>query len=659
MDNDGIFEQAVGALQAGQLDRARDLLTRVLKENPQHVEAWLWMSAAVHTKKEQIYCLQQVLKYDPENSEARQGLITLGAKNADEHVLPAPIIKRKWDVYLGIEEAELDQTEPRISRRQAVFLGSAGFVVLALMCMGVYGATSSGWSPFRPRLTVTPIAWSPTPTIYVTATLTPIPSATPTYPGPTPLSMLLEATYTPTPLYVNTPHGISEAYRSAIRAFEKNDFTQMLSLMQQAAEIEATAPDIQYYIGEAYLHLGQYEQALEAYENALSLDENFAPAYLGRARVMELMDAQSDVLEDLDQAISLDGSFGEAYLERARYYVAHDDPEAALEDLAAAVEYLPESPLVFQYLAQADLALGDNEAALEAALKAYNRDITDLENYRILGLAYLWNDQAEAAIPYLETYTAFEQDDPQGWLQLATAYNQAGDTEQALDAVTQALALGEGPLEAYRLRGQLYLRLNRGQEAVNDFLEARALGDISFENELDLGVALFAARRYEDAAAQLNTLDRFRLEASQRARLLYWRARAYDRLENRALALADWLALMELKPELEVELESGEIPASWLRTAEQRIEILQQPTETPTPTMTGTPTPTRTATPTYTPTATRTLTPTRTPTATPTRTPTRTPTQTSTSSPTQTSTRTTTPTRTPTASATVPTASTP
>jgi hypothetical protein len=55
-------------------------------------------------------------------------------------------------------------------------------------------------------------------------TMTPlVRSPTPTFIGPTPLWMLMEATYTPTPLYVNTPHPISEAYRIGIRAYQRGD----------------------------------------------------------------------------------------------------------------------------------------------------------------------------------------------------------------------------------------------------------------------------------------------------------------------------------------------------------------------------------------------------------------------------------------------------
>jgi thioredoxin-like negative regulator of GroEL len=407
MSSDPIFNQAIQAIQAGQTERARDLLTRVLKENPQNSEAWLWMSAVVTTKKEQVYCLQQVLRQDPDNPDARQGLILLGAVPADDQVLPAPVIRRKWEISLVSADTLPDEEKLKLklSRRQMVTLGGAGVVVVTLMAMGVFGATSRGWSPFRPRLTVTPLAWSPTPTVYVSPTPSPVPSATPTYPGPTPLSMLLEATYTPTPLYVGTPHPISEAFRSAMRAFQRGDMEQMRSLMQQAAEVEPEAPDIPYYIGESYLQEGEYQLALDAYNQSIQMDSNFAPAYLGRARANQLLNPSTDVKRDLDLAIQNDGGYAEAYLARAAYLLDTGEDEAALEDLQTAEELLPGSPLVYLYRAQALLALGEPEAALEAAQTAYKLDLTIIPVYFVQGEALLANDQAAAAVPFLKTYT--------------------------------------------------------------------------------------------------------------------------------------------------------------------------------------------------------------------------------------------------------------
>ena len=99
--------------------------------------------------------------------------------------------------------------------------------------------------------------------------------------------MFLSATYTPIPLYVNTPHPMTEAYRSAIRCFERADWTSVLAFIDQAVIVNPDAPDLYYYQAEAYRMLGKYEEAVLAYGQALKKDYKFAPAYLGRALAYE------------------------------------------------------------------------------------------------------------------------------------------------------------------------------------------------------------------------------------------------------------------------------------------------------------------------------------------------------------------------------------
>src|SRR5690606_21285594 len=108
----------------------------------------------------------------------------------------------------------------------------------------------------------------------------------PTSAGQASLALIPEITYTPTPLFVTTPHPITEAFRSGERAFLRGDLQTALEFFQQAAKIEPGSPDIYYYIGECYRLTGSYELAVQAYNQAVEVDPEFGPAYLGRARAL-------------------------------------------------------------------------------------------------------------------------------------------------------------------------------------------------------------------------------------------------------------------------------------------------------------------------------------------------------------------------------------
>src|SRR5512140_300603 len=98
-----ILREAVEALRQGDRVRARDLLTRMLKTDQNNATYWVWLSAAVDTQKERIYCLQSALRLEPENAAAKRGLTMLGGLPPDDSVQPFPVNHpRSWEEKLVI-----------------------------------------------------------------------------------------------------------------------------------------------------------------------------------------------------------------------------------------------------------------------------------------------------------------------------------------------------------------------------------------------------------------------------------------------------------------------------------------------------------------------------------------------------------------------------
>ena len=618
MSKSGMFHEATDAITKGQHGRGRDLLARLLRTDKANPEYWLWMSSVVDSPKERIYCLQTVLRLDPENIAARRGLVLLGALHPED-IFPVPPVRRTWKV-----EIEEDGEPPRGFQkllanpvsRMLVFAGT-GILVLSLILLGVFGTRGS---LFGSRLTITPIPWTPTPS--QTSTSTPrVRTPTPTPDAPQPLWMLLEATYTPAPAYVNTPHPRIEAYRVGIRAYHRGNYADMLTFMKQALSAEPEAVDTHYYVGEAYRLLEEYEQAIPFYDDALALDPDFAPAYLGRARARLAMNPRADISADLDMAIESDPEFGEAYLERAAYFVSHDDLEAALEDLTAAEDFLVNDPQFYLLRARVLLVLGQHEAALDDALEAHDRDITLLPAYLTLGQAYLANDLPADALGYIQTYGLYQDDEAIYFALLGGAYYGIGeDYDAALEALDQAMDLDDELAIAYYYHGVTSLALDDTNQAVNDLYIAHNLSPDVFEFNLGFGIALWADERYSEAYNQMGASESLAKTDEHLAFVYYYKALTADALERPDSAKDAWLALLDLPEDV--------VPPEWIAAAEA---YLAPPTETPTPTDTPTPTLTPTPNPTETPTPTLTHTPT--PTKTPTLTPTHTPTLTVTASP--------------------------
>jgi tetratricopeptide (TPR) repeat protein len=68
------LREGIAAAKAGQRERARDLLIRVVEEDEGNLAAWLWLSGVMDGLDDKEVCLENALELDPANEAARKGL---------------------------------------------------------------------------------------------------------------------------------------------------------------------------------------------------------------------------------------------------------------------------------------------------------------------------------------------------------------------------------------------------------------------------------------------------------------------------------------------------------------------------------------------------------------------------------------------------------
>ena len=598
---ESMFNEALSAIDQGDKARARDLFTRLLKINSNNYQYWLWMSTAVETIRERTYCLKEALRLDPQNQAARRGLIMIGAMPRDDSlVIPFGLQKRHWDVpkIAGTEDAQL------ISRSTWLKFGGYGIGVLllgallfaALFGLGVFHSNYA--SPNAGHYTVvqyTPLISNISPTVGTNA--------------PAPLWMSLQETYTPTPIYINTPHPETEAYRSGLRAIERQDWVSAFNFFQQVATLEPQSPDIFYYMGEALRNQKKYDPAISSYNQALQADAGFAPAYLGRAlaKIAKKPDSFSDAQNDLQQAIAKDPNLFDAYIELASLAIDQNDSSSASQYLNQAGQINPGSPLVYYYQAQVDLMAGNNSQALVDAQKSNQLDVTFLNSYRLVGQIAQASGQAGSAIEALKTYLAYVPDDAQALAWLGAAYATNGQNDLALKTFDQALSINSNQFDVYMQRGSIYLQQKNADLALQDLQKAVNISSKSFDANMALGQAFMLAERYGNAYQQFSVALAYAASERDHAEVYYWQAQSLANLSGQIKPeLLCLQQLLALPPD-------ASIPTEWINYAQQQMQAIYTPTYTPvTFTPTDTRQPTRTSIPTDTRVPTSTQTPTRT-----------------------------------------------
>ncbi len=594
-----LFQEAREAINKNDLPEARKLLTQLLKINHSNPEYWLWMSGVVETRKERVICLKEVLKLDPDNLLAIRGL-----RLADENIEdPSPKtgireMQRDWKTSL---EVVLPKTPSAAKVRGKITV----WVILGILVTGaaVTGIVLGMRPRYRPD-TSTVMKFSLTPPPTATTGITP----SPTFEGAAPLWTLLDATFTPTPLYAATPHNRTEAYRAAMNAYYKNDWPRALEYFKQVLTTEPNSPDIQYYIGEVYRFQQSYKNAITAYDAAIKLDPSFAPAYLGKAKAqMESTPSNTKGAEEnLKKALELDPQMHETLIELANLSLANGDAETALGYADQLDELLPQSALVETIRARAYLLQGDDKLALTAVEKANELDITALEVYKLWGSILQDNGRYEDSLKPLNTYLTYTENDPEAEAMLARAEYAAGDIDAALETVNKVLSADSKSVLAMITRGEIYLQQGETELAAKDFDNALLFAPRSFDANIGRARVSLLDEYPGLAFEYVKTAQEYAANERQEAVALYWRAVSLIQLDQAKIAITDLETLLSM-PDNVV-------------TDDLREKVLEAytPLVTPTPSLT----PTETSIASATPTPGKSPTVTRTPTHAPTRTPT-------------------------------------
>jgi tetratricopeptide (TPR) repeat protein len=541
-----MLEQAIKFIGEGKFPEAKELLTGLLHADQNNATYWVWMSAAMETQKERLYCLQMAYKMDPANTAARRGLVLMGALSPDDSLAPFPMNHpRPWEVKLKLADEKPQPTGiKRVTENPFIRLAVIGVVVIAVVGGAIFGlgalinanrrvAAPINLTPATPRPTVTPVVNKNAPTL--NATIVPL------------ADLLKGGTYTPTPIYALTPHGdvALDAYHGAMRAYSQGRWSDMADMMAQIGTSQPGSVDTLYFIAEADRLSGQFADAIDYYKQAIKLNANFAPSYLGRARADLALNPQKSVIADLNKAISLDPNFSEAYLERGLYSLKRQNLPAAKSDLVQAASLNPGSPVIQVNLARVLLAVGENQAALDAAQKANQLDITMLDGYLVLGMAYRANGQIDQAVDVLDTYTKYLLTNPEAFTVLASAYFSRGDYPTALKNVDQAILLDKNSAEAYRWRGEIYLATKEYTKALSDFRQSYRT-NVTFEAGIGIVRSMIALQDFSNAYGTVLITEKLVKTDQQRGIFLYYGAIALEGLNEQVAASRNWTSLLAL-----------------------------------------------------------------------------------------------------------------
>ena len=143
-----------------------------------------------------------------------------------------------------------------------------------------------------------------------------------------------------------------------------------LEFFEHAMAAEPRLPHLHNKLGEVYLSMKRYTEAIAAYERALEIDSESAVAFAGLARAQLAAGNPQQALEQALIAAELVHYFPRVHLTIGNALLALGDSKGAVEALELCVKQAPKLTLAHKALAGAYRDLGQTDKAMAAELRS-------------------------------------------------------------------------------------------------------------------------------------------------------------------------------------------------------------------------------------------------------------------------------------------------
>ena len=291
--------------------------------------------------------------------------------------------------------------------------------------------------------------------------------------------------------------------------------------------------------GNAHANTGNYDQAINCYNNATQVNPRYALAYLNRGIVHAVTGDYERAIADWTVAIGIDEHFAAAYSNRGNAHANTGDCERAIADYTAAIRIDENFADAYfnRGIARADT--GDYERAIADYTAAIRIDENFADAYYSRGNAHSNAGDYERAVADYTTAIRIDENFADAYHNRGYAHSNTGDYERAIADYTTAIRIDENFADAYHNRGYAHSNTGDYERAVADYTTAIGIDENFAPAYSNRGNAHANAGDYERAVADYTAAIRI---DENHALAYYNRGIAHANAGDYERAIADWTA---------------------------------------------------------------------------------------------------------------------
>lgn len=326
--------------------------------------------------------------------------------------------------------------------------------------------------------------------------------------------------------------------REIASALREHNFQQALQLAHSAVQQSPKDPKLWFFEGMAFSGLGRQQEALTAYNHALTRSPDYLPALEGAAE-LEYQAGSKRALPLLERIVKLrpEDPTANAMLGVVNY--KQRDCESAIKHFRVASQRISSQPVALVQYGSCLMDLNKTEDAVPVFEKVLALQPDDSHSRYNLAVVQLAAHNSKTAIETLQPLLAATPPDPDVLDLASSAYEESGDTPKAVALLRQAIVLdpkktkyyvdfaalsfthqsfqvgvdmidvglkaNPAAAQLFVARGVLLIQLGQYGKAEADFAKANALDPTQTSGAVAEGLAQMQQSNLDQALATIRT----------------------------------------------------------------------------------------------------------------------------------------------------------
>jgi protein O-GlcNAc transferase len=286
---------------------------------------------------------------------------------------------------------------------------------------------------------------------------------------------------------------------SAIELFSKGEINQALDAVQDLFKDYPNEPILFNIKGACHAGLGQLDVAVKNYEEAISIQPDYAKAHFNLAGSLHDLGQLEAAVKSYKKTLKIAPDYAEAHNNLGNVFKDLEQGDSAVQSYKKALEIKPDYVEAQYSLGIMLQDLGQLDEAIESYKAAIKIKPNFVDAFNNLGVALLDLGQLDEAVKSYKSALKLKPDFVEAINNLGIAFYKLSQMEEAIKSYKKAIAIKPDFVKAHNNLGNAFMELGQLEEAVKSYKSALKLKPDFVEAMNNLGITFYKLHQLDDA----------------------------------------------------------------------------------------------------------------------------------------------------------------